>query len=140
MGRRPKNYVPLHTPVLIECVRCGENKAEIEFYSNKQSRIYNTKKRVPLCKDCVQALLEDYSIRYGEETAVFALCGIMDLPFLPERYKKIAETTPPFSFWNISNNSRSTNTEIYPSRTPYPARIYPDLSKQTLRNIQQTSV
>ncbi len=23
----------------------------------------------------------------------------MDLPFLPERYKKIAETTPPFTFW-----------------------------------------
>lgn len=99
MGRRPKNYVPPHPLALIECVRCGENKPESEFYCNKQSRIYNVKKRVPLCKDCVQVLLEEYSQRYGEETAVFSLCGIMDLPFLHERYKKIAETNPPFSFW-----------------------------------------
>lgn len=99
MGRRPKNYVPPHPPVLVECTRCGENKAETEFYCNKQSRIYNIKKRVPLCKDCLQALYEEYSEKYGEEPAVFALCGIMDFPFLPERYKKIVETNPPFAFW-----------------------------------------
>lgn len=98
MGRRPKNYVPPHPPVLVECTRCGENKAETEFYCNKQSRIYNIKKRVPLCKDCVQALLEEYSHRYGEEVAVFALCGLMDIPFIPELYRKIVETNSPFVF------------------------------------------
>lgn len=98
MGRRPKNYVPPHPPVLVECTRCGENKAETEFYCNKQSRIYNIKKRVPLCKNCVQVLLEEYSQRYGKETAVFALCGLMDIPFIPELYRKIVATNSPFVF------------------------------------------
>lgn len=98
MGRRPKNYVPPTSPILMGCVRCGKSKEQTEFYSNKQSKIYNIKKRVPLCKDCVQALLEEYSYRYGEEIAVFALCGVMDIPFLSERYRKIIETDPPFTF------------------------------------------
>lgn len=98
MGRRPKNYVPPYKPILMECVRCGESKAETEFYSNKQSRIYNVKKRVPICKECVQALYEELSDKYGQETAVFSLCAALDFPFLPETYKKITETNPPFAF------------------------------------------
>lgn len=98
MGRRPKNYVPPHPPVLVECTRCGENKAETEFYCNKQSRIYNIKKRVPLCKDCLQALYEEYSDKHGQGVAVFALCGVMDIPFIEGMYKKIAEMNPPFTF------------------------------------------
>lgn len=83
---------------LIECVRCGENKAETEFYTNKWSRVYASQKQAPLCKDCVQALLGEYTYKYGEEAALFLICAVLDIPFLSEMSKKITEINQPFAF------------------------------------------
>lgn len=94
MGRRQKNYVPPPPPITIRCTRCGQNKAEIEFYVNRWSNVY---KRVPLCKDCVQAIFTENTYRYGEKMALYLTCAVLDIPYLSERYKKIVETAPPFT-------------------------------------------
>lgn len=86
----------------LECVKCGESNTETSFYSNSQSNIYSIKKRVPLCKECLQKLLEEYTVKFGEQNAVFALCAVMDMPYLPERYKKITEDGQPFAFWKYT--------------------------------------
>ncbi|MBD5111441.1 MAG: hypothetical protein HDT42_02735 [Ruminococcaceae bacterium] len=95
MKRKTKKYP---SAPLIGCVRCGESKAETEFYTNRWSRVYASQKQVPLCKDCVQALLEEYTYKYGEEAALFLICAVLDIPYSMERYKQIAETTPQFTF------------------------------------------
>lgn len=81
---------------LIECVRCGQRKPEAEFVFNRWSKIY-IQERVPLCVDCVQALLEEYTYKYGEKSALFLICAALDIPYVSERYDKIVETTPPFT-------------------------------------------
>ena len=81
---------------LIECVRCGENKPETKFLLNRWSKIY-IQKRVPMCMDCVQALQEEYTYKYGEKSALFLICAALDIPYVSARYDKIIETTPPFT-------------------------------------------
>lgn len=83
---------------LIACVRCGEHKAESQFIHNRWSKVYAARKRVPLCIDCIQALFQENTYRYGEKAALFLTCAAVDIPFLPERYKQIADTSPPFTF------------------------------------------
>lgn len=47
--------------------------------------------------DCVQALLEEYTYKYGEKSALFLICAALDIPYVSERYDKIVETIPPFT-------------------------------------------
>ena len=94
MGRKSKKRVsPL---VVLECGCCGENKPETKFLLNRWSKIYD-KKRVPLCKDCVDKLFEENTYRYGEKMALYLTCAALDIPYISERYEKIIETIPPFT-------------------------------------------
>lgn len=97
MGRRPKNYVPPAPAVTIRCVRCGQNKAETEFYTNKWSKIYTAQKQVPLCKDCVQAVFNEYMFRHNEQAALYLLCSAMDIPYDRETASRITDNTPPLT-------------------------------------------
>lgn len=97
MGRRPKNYIPPKPIVTIRCVKCGQDKAETEFYSNKWSKVYAAQKRVPLCKDCVQELFNEYSYEYGEEAAMFLICAALDIPFDNRLISSTKSNTPPFT-------------------------------------------
>lgn len=97
MGRRPKNYVPPKPIVTIRCVKCGKDKAETEFYSNKWGKVYVAQKRVPLCKDCVQELFNEYSYEYGEEAAMFLICAALDIPFDNRLTRRTTDKTPPLT-------------------------------------------
>lgn len=97
MGRRPKNYIPPKPIVTIRCVKCGQNKAETEFYSNRWSKVYVTQKQVPLCKDCVQELFNEYSYEYGEEMAMFLICAVLDIPFDNGLISSTKDKTPPLT-------------------------------------------
>lgn len=94
MNRKPKKQPSV---AILECTRCGESKTETEFYSNKWSKVYSAQKRVPLCKDCVQALFNDYSDEYGEEVAVFLICAALDIPFDNRLISSTKNKTPPFT-------------------------------------------
>lgn len=97
MGRRPKNYVPPTPIVTIRCVRCGQNKAETEFFANKWSEIYSAQKQVPLCKDCVQAIFDKHMFKYGEDVALFLLCAELDVPYDKLLLERITDKTPPLT-------------------------------------------
>lgn len=99
MGRRPKNYVTPPEILQIECVKCGKIKEETEFYTNRWSKVYNiNKKIVPLCKDCVNSLMEEYTKRFDEQTALSVLCANLDMPFLPELYVDLVKKNSCFTF------------------------------------------
>lgn len=98
MGRRPKNYVPPPDVLYLDCVRCGKNKEETNFYASKWSRVFNiNKKFVPLCKDCINLLFEEYTKRFDEKTALCILCANLDLPFLPDVYARLIKDNSCFS-------------------------------------------
>lgn len=94
-GRKPKKALPPMTT--IECMRCGTVKQEKEFYVNEDSKMY-TKKRVPICKDCIQELIYEYTYQYGEKVALYLICAAMDVPYLPNLYDKITKTGATSSF------------------------------------------
>lgn len=94
MRRKAKKQLPVAT---LMCVRCRESKAETEFFANKWSKVYTAQKRVPLCKDCVQALFNEYSYEYGEEAAMFLICAVLDIPFDNGLIISTKDKTPPLT-------------------------------------------
>ena len=99
MGRRPKNYVTPPEILKLECVKCGKSKEETGFYASRWSNVYNiNKKIVPLCKDCVNSLMEEYTKRFDEKTALSIVCANLDMPFLPELYTDLVNKTSCFTF------------------------------------------
>ena len=92
--RKKKKKCPLAP--LVECVCCEQSKPETKFLLNKWSKIYN-KKRVPLCRDCVDKLFEENTYRYGEKMALYLTCAALDIPYLSDRYDNIVEIIPPFT-------------------------------------------
>ena len=97
MRKPTKKRTPKRTSVTLNCVRCGENKSENDFYVNRWSKVYIKQNRVPLCKKCIETLFEEYSYNYGKRNALFLMCAILNIPFLPERFENISKTNPPFT-------------------------------------------
>ncbi len=87
-GRPKKAEVPKEIN-RIECVRCGKIKHENEFYMSKYSKIFNINgKKVPVCKECLQSLMDEYTEKYDERTALIICCAVLDIPFNAELYAK----------------------------------------------------
>lgn len=111
MGRRPKNYVPPPDVISITCTCCGKEKLEEEFYSNKWSRVFVINKRkVPICKDCIQSLFEEYTKRFDEKTALAIICANLDMPFYPDLYASITKAN---SYFTLGLYIRQLNTAQY---------------------------
>lgn len=98
MREKSRKRVPAKQQVHIECVRCGQSKAANEFLANKWSSVYVAKKRVPICKTCVQELFNEYSDKYGVEMATFLICAVLDMPFDVAQLDKETDRKPPLSF------------------------------------------
>lgn len=97
MGRPPKKVLDIDE-VYIECVCCGIKRKNSEFYMSKWSRIYNTnEKRVPVCKTCLQRLIDEFTKRYDEITALKISCAILDVPFDSVIYAKMISSNVPFN-------------------------------------------
>lgn len=99
MGRRPKNYVPPEGTLFITCLKCGKEKEEGEFYMNKWSRLYReNNNRVPFCKTCIQGLIDEYTKRYDEKTALIILCAELDMYYNPDIYDSVVAQNNCFNF------------------------------------------
>lgn len=91
MPRKPKTAVlPPVEKTKFVCHCCGKSKSETEFFTSKWSKVWNdTDKKVLFCKDCVQALMDEYTPRYGEKTALIICCALLDVPFYGMLYQSI---------------------------------------------------
>lgn len=79
---------PPKIEIKYHCLRCGLEKRDNEYYSSKFSKVWNyTNKRVLICKDCVQALMEEITDKYGERIALITCCAYLDLPFIASLYQ-----------------------------------------------------
>lgn len=99
MGRRPKNYVPPEGTLFITCLKCGREKEEDEFYMNKWSKIYKiNNNRVPICKECVQSIFNEYTKHHDERTALIILCAELDMYYNPDIYNSVIGKNGHFNF------------------------------------------
>lgn len=115
MGRRPKNYVPPSDVISITCTCCGEKKSEKDFYTNKWSRVFVADNhKVPICKDCIQNLFEEYTKRFGEEKALVIILANLDMPFYPDLY---AKTLKDNSYFTLGLYIRQLNRIPYRNKT-----------------------
>lgn len=81
------------------CLCCGKSKSEDEFFVSKWSRVWNeTNKKVLFCKDCIQSLMDEYTPRFGERTALTICCALLDVPFYGSLYQSIVNNN---SFFNV---------------------------------------
>ena len=84
MGRKPKiaETPSFREELKIECSRCSKTKKEIDFFLSKWSKVWNiNNKRVPICKDCIQELMNEFTKRYDEKTALIICCAYLDIHF-----------------------------------------------------------
>jgi hypothetical protein len=100
MPRKPKTAVlPPVEKTKFVCHCCGKSKSETEFFTSKWSKVWNdTDKKVLFCKDCIQALMDEYTPRYGEKTALIICCALLDVPFYGMLYQSIINNN---SFFNV---------------------------------------
>lgn len=69
------------------CLVCQQDKSESQFYLARSSPLWNaSQQRVLFCKDCINKLYDEYSSKYGDETALLIVCYMMDYPFLKDVY------------------------------------------------------
>lgn len=74
-GNRGKRHV-------ITCSCCGKPKYEDYFYLNRASHVFDGLwNRVPICRDCLDALYRRFSLQYDQLASAAAIAAIMDLPF-----------------------------------------------------------
>jgi len=97
------------------CMCCLKDKKEDNFFKSQWTKIWNySNKRVLICKDCVDNLMNEYSNRYGEETALKICCAILDIPFYAATYKSIIENN---SIFNIGLYIRILNGRQFQYKT-----------------------
>ncbi len=81
------------------CHCCLKSKNEDNFFTSKWSKVWNdTNKKVLFCKDCIQTLMDEYTARYGEKTALIICCSLLDVPFYGALYQSIINNN---SFFNV---------------------------------------
>ena len=100
MGRKPKiaETPSFREELKIECSRCSKTKKEIDFFLSKWSKVWNiNNKRVPICKDCIQELMNEFTKRYDEKTALIICCAYLDIPFYADLYQSIINHNSFFS-------------------------------------------
>jgi len=96
-------------------MHCCEEKAESNFYTSKDSKIWNyTRKHAPFCKDCVDSLFKEYSTDYGEQNALIIICAILDVPYYASVYKAMSENKDDFL---IGNYIKKLNGPQYKAKT-----------------------
>lgn len=81
-----------------QCMTCGKTKKESDFFKSQWTKVWIISgKRVLFCKDCVDKLMDEYTKRYGEETALMICCALLDIPFNSITYHSIIENNSIFN-------------------------------------------
>lgn len=114
----------VETEVVVEegrtykCLRCGKEYSSPagKFFKATYSQLYIENSRyVPLCRQCVDELFDDFSRRYGSDrTACILLCYMMDIPFYHLLYDSIVTNNNKFS---IGMYVRQLNGPQYRNQT-----------------------
>jgi len=93
------------------CHCCGKTKIEDEFFTSKWSKVWNdTNKKVLFCKECTQKLMDEYTNRFGEKTALIICCALLDVPFYGSLYQSIIDNN---SFFNVGLYLRQMQMKQY---------------------------
>lgn len=100
MSRKPKvAEKPKVEKAHYTCLCCIKSKSEDDFFTSKWSKVWNdTNKKVLFCKDCIQLLMDEYTPRYGERTALIICCALLDVPYYGTLYQSIINNN---SFFNV---------------------------------------
>lgn len=99
---RPKIEKPKYV-----CQCCGVEKTEDKFYKSQWTKVWNmSDKHVLFCKECIDKLMQEYTQRYGEQTALAICLALLDMPFNPTTYKSIIKNN---SIFNIGLYIRLLN-------------------------------
>lgn len=107
---KPKKEIIKHN-----CLICGEEKKDTEFFMSKWSRVWRQSgQRVLFCKECLNQLLTEYSNRYGEELALAMVLHYLDLPFHASLYRSTCEAN---SIFNIGMYIRLIQMQQYQNST-----------------------
>lgn len=100
MSRKPKvAEKPKVEKAHYTCLCCIKSKSEDDFFTSKWSKVWNeSNKKVLFCKDCIQLLMDEYTPRYGERTALIICCALLDVPYYGTLYQSIINNN---SFFNV---------------------------------------
>jgi len=119
---KPKIEEPKYT-----CNICLNEKKESDFFKSQWTKLWNnSNKRVLFCKNCIDDLMNTYSNRYGEETALKICCAILDIPFYATTYKSIIVNN---SIFNIGLYMRLLNGKQFQYKTFLTSLVDGELSK-----------
>jgi hypothetical protein len=90
-------------------------KSEDHFYKSQWSKMWNfSEKRVLFCKDCINKVMQEYTNRYGEKTALIICLALLDIPFYAITYQGIIENN---SIFNVGLYLRMMNCKQYQYQT-----------------------
>jgi len=90
-------------------------KSEDHFYKSQWSKMWNfSEKRVLFCKDCIDKVMQEYTNRYGEKTALIICLALLDIPFYAITYQGIIENN---SIFNVGLYLRMMNCKQYQYQT-----------------------
>ena len=85
-----------------------------------------SERRVLFCKECVDKLMQEYTQRYGEKTALIILLALLDMPFYASTYKGIIENN---NMFNVGLYIRMLNGRQYQYQTFANTIVGDELSK-----------
>lgn len=103
--KKDDNGIPWKRHV-ITCCCCGKPKYEDYFYMNKNSCLFDgTYNRVPVCKDCLDAVYRQYALKYDQVASAAAVIAIMDLPYVDA----VVRTQIEDGKFKIGNYAKSAN-------------------------------
>lgn len=108
---RPKKVAPKE----YKCLCCGRSwETTQKFYTNKFSSILKANDgAVPICKDCVDELFENYTKKYNSvRKALMVIMHYLDMPFIRELYDDVRKSSVGTSF-QIGIYIRRLNTRQY---------------------------
>lgn len=137
MGRLPKK-IQIDDESNITCVCCGNKRKNSEFYMSKWSRIYNiNEKRVPVCKTCLQKLIDEFTKQYDEMTALKIACAVLDVPFDADIYANMIKDNSPF---NIGSYMRQMQLNQKQNKSFATTIIDKKLETPDIKEIQQANI
>lgn len=97
------------------CMCCMVEKSEDSFYKSQWTKMWNlSDRRVLFCKDCIDKLMQEYTPRYGEKTALIIALALLDMPYYGATYKGIIESN---SIFNVGLYVRMLNGRQYQYQT-----------------------
>lgn len=93
------------------CMCCMTDKKEDKFYKSQWTKVWTySNKRVLFCKDCIEALMSEYTKRYDEKTALQICCALLDIPYIASVYQSIINNN---SIFTISLYIKYLNGQQY---------------------------